>query len=132
MIVLFVRSDADGFVACWSLTTFRPALLFKAHTAGVLTALFWEDKLLTHGRDNKIHIFDFNALEWPTRSRTILPSPASPDELLPAYSIEVNALGYCKCSLWPISVGQALIAVPATLEDSQVGLYNAKMQRVGF
>ena len=107
-------------MACWSLTTFRPLLLFKAHTAGVLTVLFWEDKLLTHGRDNKIHIFDWDAAEWQNRNRTSLPSPTSPDELLPAYSIQVNALGYCKCSLWPVSAGQALIAVPATLEDSQV------------
>lgn len=72
----------------------------------------------SHGRDNKIHVFPF--AEDVTPSYQAIPSPAQPTNLKPLYTIETNALGYCKCSLLELEGEEALVAVPATLHDDLV------------
>jgi hypothetical protein len=43
-------SDADGFVALWSLQTFRPYAFIKAHEQSVLHAEIWDEHLITYVR----------------------------------------------------------------------------------
>lgn len=49
-----------------------------------------------------------------------IPSPSSPTTLQLLYTAEINALGYCKCALLPLTAGHALVAVPAVLDDSLI------------
>lgn len=45
----YTARDADGYVAVWSLDTFRPLAFWKAHAGSVLTVASWADdaRLLT-------------------------------------------------------------------------------------
>lgn len=61
-------------------------------------------------------------------NHSMIPSPATPTPMLPLYSIETNALGYCKCSLLELSNSQALLAVPSTLKDDFVNYMNSLPQ----
>ena len=77
-----------------------------------------------HGRDNKLHvwktIFDVETRIREAATQLELPIP----EL--EYSMDVNALNYCRFSIFPLSEGrrtdnaQALIAVPNLVESSLV------------
>lgn len=50
--------DADGHIAIWSLTTFRPLVFAKVHAASVLTVHEWEnDKFLTCAAKSKEMLF---------------------------------------------------------------------------
>ena len=114
--------DQDGHVAVWSLSTFRPLLFWKAHTASILTTETWSDYAVTHGRDNKIHVFKLPARPEAIASGRVAPTPsyAAPSQLNPLYSLDVNALAYCKFGLLRLDTTRALIAVPAVLEDDKV------------
>ncbi|KAK9893649.1 WD40 repeat-like protein [Cystobasidium minutum MCA 4210] len=126
---LLLSGDADGYVAVWSLTTFRPLAFFKAHSGSVLTVSAWSSntRLLTHGRDNKIHIYDLSSIVLAASNLSFtrnLPSIANPTALEPLYSLGTNALGYCKCSILQMNSSEALLAVPSTLEDHLVDIFH--------
>lgn len=80
-----------------------------------------------HGRDNKIHYFHLPS-STPSISgtaATAVPSPKDPTPLEPTWSLNVNALAYCKMSLLRLLSEsnvepQALVAVPALTKDGQV------------
>ena len=40
--------------------------------------------------------------------------------LEPIHTVEINALGYCKCTFVPLSASHSLVAVPAVLDDSLI------------
>jgi len=46
--MLLIYSDADGFIAVWSLATYRPLLFWKAHNASVLCTEAWGNKFITY------------------------------------------------------------------------------------
>ncbi|CAD6569962.1 MAG: ASTRA complex subunit [Cyphobasidiales sp. Tagirdzhanova-0007] len=120
---LLFSGDSDGHVAVWSLESFRPVVFAKAHQGSVLTVVELDaDKYLSHGRDNKIHVYSLPSETLPVCST--LPSSTSPTRITPLYTIETNALGYCKCSLLQLSDCQALVAVPSTLRDELVDIFH--------
>ncbi|BGP57545.1 Astra associated protein 1 Asa1 [Rhodotorula sphaerocarpa] len=102
--------DTDGFVAAWNLRTFRPTHLWKAHEGGVLGLDELDGGVLTQGRDNLIHLFRLPAshtgsdrsqdgrLAVDIGAATAVPSPSQPspgfDE--PAWTIDVNAMSFCR------------------------------------
>jgi hypothetical protein len=45
-------------------------------------------------------------------------------DIEPLYTIETNALGYCKCSTLAIGNDEALVAVPATLDDNTIDIFH--------
>ncbi|BFZ63389.1 Guanine nucleotide binding protein (G protein), beta polypeptide 1-like [Saitoella coloradoensis] len=58
-----ITGDADGFVVIWSLTTRRPRAVWRAHKEGLLKVEGWpgeegKGKVVTHGRDNTIHVWE--------------------------------------------------------------------------
>lgn len=77
-----------------------------------------------HGRDNKLHVWE--GVREPVRSlgsSAALPGLQSPQL---CYSLDVNALNYCRFSLMPIAgeartgERQALLAVPNLVESAYV------------
>ena len=70
-----------------------------------------------HGRDNKIHVFRLPSFETDSQE---IPSVTYPTPLAPMYTVEINALGYCRCAFLPLLQKQALVAVPAVLDDSLI------------
>jgi hypothetical protein len=74
----------------------------------------------SHSRDHKLHVWS-----------GLLPPPAlveSADEVEPPstpsllYSLDVNALNFCRFSLLPLSDSKALVAVPNLVDSNYVSL----------
>ena len=52
------------------------------------------------------------------------PSIASPTDMSPLYTIETNALGYCKCAILELDQDEAFVAVPSTLDDNLADIFS--------
>lgn len=133
-------ADSSGRVSVTSTRSLRPLASWKAHTDALLGVEEFESFIITyvldlpsifcrgwgticnrHGRDNKLHIW---STIHETRS-TLGSSATSPDLQTPEfkYSMDVNALNYCRFSLMPVSTGtsdSALISLPNLVESSLV------------
>ncbi|KIK95219.1 hypothetical protein PAXRUDRAFT_827218 [Paxillus rubicundulus Ve08.2h10] len=113
--------DAKGRVVITSTRSLRAIANWAAHTEGLLGIEESRTLVITHGRDNKIHV-------WyrPTESVSIRQGGAASlmDLSVPVlwYSLDVNAMNYCRFSLLPSSnidsEGTALIAIPNLVESA--------------
>ncbi|KAF2121433.1 WD40-repeat-containing domain protein [Lophiotrema nucula] len=150
--VQFVRNntrlltgDADGWVVCWKLESKRPVAVWKAHDAAILGTAEWgSDRVLTHGRDNNLRIWQLRTTDESLLS-TALPVDGSslhrPRPWL-LHTLPVNTLNFCAFSMCPmpsafnqgdaaLDEGQAsstglsdsvFVAVPAR-DDKKVEVY---------
>ncbi|KAK7188196.1 hypothetical protein DPSP01_014803 [Paraphaeosphaeria sporulosa] len=92
-----LTGDADGWVVCWKLDTKRPLAVWKAHNAAILATAEWgPEKVITHGRDNTLRI-------WQLRGgcaaySTVLPADGA-DTHRPKpwllHTLPVNTLNFC-------------------------------------
>lgn len=92
-----------------------------------LISVFGSLILDSHGRDNKLHVWQ-RATELPesgrlgdTAANLDLPEPQL------SYSMDINALNYCRFSLMPLQLGtedkKALVALPGLIDSSVVSYY---------
>lgn len=76
-----------------------------------------------HGRDNKLHVWERFVGERPSASLGGSAALSGPTPEL-CYSMDVNALNFCRFSLLPLPDGgserRALIALPNLVESSLV------------
>ncbi|KAF9805046.1 hypothetical protein IEO21_09207 [Rhodonia placenta] len=122
--------DSSGTVTITSTRTLRPTAVWQAHTDGLLGIQEWEDSIITHGRDNKLHVW--SAARDAEPASTIGQSAASPGLQTPTLrcSMDVNALNYCRFSLLPRREGQAaLIALPNLVESSLADIWDLSSQQ---
>ncbi|KAF8834310.1 WD40 repeat-like protein [Paxillus ammoniavirescens] len=113
--------DANGRVVITSTRSLRAIANWAAHTEGLLGIEEFGKLVITHGRDNKIHVW-----HRPMESVSIRQGGAASltDLSVPAlrYSLDVNSMNYCRFSLLPPSSpnseGTALIAVPNLVESA--------------
>ncbi|KAI0926060.1 hypothetical protein AcV5_008624 [Taiwanofungus camphoratus] len=91
--------DATGTVVVTSTRTLRSLAAWKAHTDGLLGVQEWGDSIITHGRDNKLHVWRLSQ-EPATKLGNSAASPGLQTPQL-CYSMDVNALNYCRFSLLP-------------------------------
>lgn len=77
------------------------------------------------GRDNHIHYFPLPS--QPTSilraSASAIPSPGDPSTLTSTWSMDVNAMAYCKMSVLAIDGArppEGLVAVPSLTKDEEV------------
>ncbi|KAI0073470.1 WD-40 repeat-containing protein [Panus rudis PR-1116 ss-1] len=128
--------DASGSVVVTSTRTIRSIASWKAHTDGILGVQEWGDYILTHGRDNKLHVWSRKTIQDPStrRLRDTAVQPGLPTPEL-CYSMDVNALNFCRFSLMPL-VGegcsedtQALIALPNLVESSLADIWTLPSQK---
>ncbi|KAK0232842.1 WD-40 repeat-containing protein [Armillaria fumosa] len=126
--------DGFGFVVSTSTRTLRPISSWKAHNDGLLGVQEWGANIITQGRDNKLHIW-LRVEELPG----IRGSAALSESPIPVlqYSMDVNALNYCKFSLMPLppndtiagssskdQSNEALIALPNLVESSEADIWS--------
>ncbi|KAI0779107.1 WD-40 repeat-containing protein [Irpex lacteus] len=116
-------ADADGHVVVSSTRSLRLLAQWKAHTNSILGVQEWEGQVITHGRDNKLHVWTLSTPDSDTRVGDSATTSKTLNPVL-AYSMDVNALNYCRFSLLlqlsrqPEEVGtRALIAVPNLVES---------------
>ncbi|EKM78695.1 hypothetical protein AGABI1DRAFT_100733 [Agaricus bisporus var. burnettii JB137-S8] len=114
--------DSSGLVAVTSTWTLRPIAKWQPHSDGLLGIEEWQDEIITHGRDNKLHIWK-RTIELPGSAR-LGDTAASLDLPIPdlSYSLDVNALNYCRFSLMLLDSDnnhkRALLAVPGLIDSS--------------
>ncbi|KAF3766885.1 hypothetical protein M406DRAFT_69063 [Cryphonectria parasitica EP155] len=148
----FIRSnerlftgDADGFVVAWDLTIMRPRAVWQAHENAILGIAGWGiDKVITHGRDNKLIVWRLSAEDEASMSTTLPldtgPEPRTKPWML--YLLEVNTMNFCTFACSPSSPtsltpasdpessdqAELLIAVPNTLISEAVDIYSLPSQ----
>ncbi|KAF2659207.1 WD40 repeat-like protein [Lophiostoma macrostomum CBS 122681] len=97
-----VTGDADGWVVYWNLESKRPVAVWKAHDAAILGTAEWgSDKLVTHGRDNSLRIWQIRAADELSLSRILPADSASTPRPKPwlLHSLPVNTLNFCSFSM---------------------------------
>ncbi|KAI5861574.1 WD40 repeat-like protein [Durotheca rogersii] len=122
--------DADGFVVLWDLAIMRPRAVWRAHANAVLGIADWgHDRIITHGRDNRLIVWKLAQSDEPSMS-TVLPlEEPVPDRLQPwvLHILEVNTMNFCSFASCPGSPhttpDELLIAVPHTLETEAIDIF---------
>ncbi|EPS95024.1 hypothetical protein FOMPIDRAFT_150161 [Fomitopsis schrenkii] len=124
--------DAEGTVVVTNTRSLRPLAVWKAHTDGLLGIQEWEGQIITHARDNKLHVWE-RVLE-PAAALGHAASLSLPTPPL-CYSMDVNALNYCRFSLMPLAESarnderRALIALPNLVESSFADIWALPSQK---
>ncbi|KAK1766921.1 WD domain-containing protein [Phialemonium atrogriseum] len=129
-----VTGDADGFVIAWDLTIMRPRAIWHAHSNAILGIAGWgEDRIITHGRDNRLVVWKLGAQDEASLS-TVLPlEPAHQERPQPwiLHILEINTMNFCSFSSCPSSTEPTdlLISVPNTLASEAIDIYHLPSQK---
>ncbi|KAG5644377.1 hypothetical protein DXG03_008605 [Asterophora parasitica] len=118
--------DASGLVVVTSTRSLRSITAWNAHTDSLLGIEEWGECIITHARDNKLHVWT-RVEELPTSARlggsnaqsaaTDVPKPTL------SFSMDVNALNYCRFSLLPLPEG-ALVAIPNLVDSTSADIWS--------
>ncbi|KAK4700738.1 ASTRA-associated protein 1, partial [Phenoliferia sp. Uapishka_3] len=109
-------------------------LFWQAHEGGLLAIEEWDEGILTQARDNKIHYFPLPTRPSSSISRSsasATPSPNDPSPLPPSWSMDVNAMAYCKMSILPLDGAlrkEGLVAVPSLTKDEEIDVFHLPSQ----
>ncbi|KAH6889189.1 WD40-repeat-containing domain protein [Thelonectria olida] len=128
-----LTGDADGYVVLWDLTIMRPQAVWRAHENAILGVRGWgNDKIITHGRDNKLIVWKLGQEDEASLSKVLpvehVPEPRAQPWIL--HLLEVNTMNFCAfsaCSSSPEVMDNAskiLIAVPNTLQSEAIDIYS--------
>ncbi|TDL25682.1 WD-40 repeat-containing protein [Rickenella mellea] len=124
--------DLSGTVIVTSTRNLRSLSKWKAHADGLLGVEEWGNSIITHGRDNKLHVWERvveNVSVGDSATVTGLSIPSL------RYSMDVNALNFCRFSLLPrpsldVTVAQtAQVALPNLVDSSLVDIWSLPSQR---
>ncbi|KAJ4411291.1 Astra associated protein 1 Asa1 [Gnomoniopsis sp. IMI 355080] len=149
--VAFLRSnerlltgDADGFVVAWDLTIMRPRAVWRAHENAILRIAAWGLRnIITHGRDNRLIVWQLSADDEPAMSTTLPldPAPVSRPKPWMLHLLHVNTMNFCSFASCPAEapmpavspsrsqlVPDLLVAVPNTLALEAVDIYHLPSQ----
>ncbi|CEL55924.1 ASTRA-associated protein 1 OS=Verticillium albo-atrum (strain VaMs,102 / ATCC MYA-4576 / FGSC 10136) GN=asa1 PE=3 SV=1 [Rhizoctonia solani AG-1 IB] len=115
--------DSSGRVSIISTITFRPVADWNAHTDSVLGVEEWDGKILTHGRDNKLHFWSLIPAAPLLADAASTPNLSKPTLIS---SMDVNALNYCRFSLYPTQSDppRALLGLPNLIESELVDIWD--------
>ncbi|KAH6856935.1 acyltransferase-like protein [Chaetomium sp. MPI-CAGE-AT-0009] len=132
-----LTGDADGFVVAWDLTVMRPRAVWQAHKSTILGIAGWgDDRLITHGRDNKLIVWKFTGEEENGLSKKLpldSTSEARPQPWM-LYMLEINTMNFCSFSHCPVSPesgaasSEILVAVPNTLASEAIDIFHLPSQ----
>ncbi|KAM7203843.1 WD40-repeat-containing domain protein [Naviculisporaceae sp. PSN 640] len=132
-----VTGDADGFVVVWDLTIMRPRAVWRPHTSAILGIQGWgSDKIITHGRDNKLIVWKLGVDDEARMSAALPldPSTASRPDPWILHVLDVNTMNFCSFSSCPFLQApddpdcEILVAVPNTLASEAIDIYHLPSQ----
>lgn len=114
--------DIQGLVVATSTRTMRAIASWKAHSDGILGVEEWQDYVITHGRDNKLHLWA-RPEEATTMVDAATTTALSAPNLLK--SMDVNALNFCRFSLAAHpGANDALVALPNLIDSSVADVWS--------
>jgi ASTRA-associated protein 1 len=95
--------DSDGWLVIWSLASKRPVGVWKAHENSITALRYWSpDRLLTHGRDHKLMVWQLKVNTESSELSLRLPvEGATEDQPKPwlLHSLGMSALNFCVFSV---------------------------------
>ncbi|KXT03350.1 hypothetical protein AC578_3959 [Pseudocercospora eumusae] len=97
-----LTGDACGWVVLWSKSTKRAAAVWKAHSNTILGLRDWDDdKIITHGRDNKLRVWQLRETDEPSFSNILPIEDSSSERKEPwlLHTLQVNALNFCSFTM---------------------------------
>jgi WD40 repeat protein len=133
-----LTGDADGFVIAWDLTIMRPRAVWQAHTNALLGLAGWgHDRVITHGRDNKLIVWMFAVQDEERLSTTLPLDPSLETRPQPwiLHMLEINTMNFCSFSHCPTSAhlnletsAEMLVAIPNTLASEAIDIFHLPTQ----
>ncbi|KAK4159253.1 WD40-repeat-containing domain protein [Cladorrhinum sp. PSN259] len=126
--------DSEGFVVAWDLTIMRPKAVWQAHTNAILGIAGWgSDRIITHGRDNKLVVWKLAKDDEAQLSTTLPLDPCGSPRPQPwiLHMLEVNTMNFCSFSYCPAStdLSEILVAVPNTLASEAIDIFHLPSQQ---
>ncbi|PNS18796.1 hypothetical protein CAC42_5335 [Sphaceloma murrayae] len=121
-----ITGDAEGWVIVWDMITRRPAVVWRPHSAAILGLGSWgDDKIITHGRDDKLHVWLAQEADEKDLSQKL---PAKGDDEVPQpdiiHSLDVNSLNFCSFAATQArDSDNILVAVPG-VNDGAIVLWS--------
>ncbi|KAJ1308077.1 hypothetical protein OPQ81_002142 [Rhizoctonia solani] len=114
--------DSSGRVSITSTRTFRPVADWSAHTDSILGVQEWDGQIITHGRDNKLYVWRLTPAAPLLVDAASTPNLSTPTLVS---SMDVNALNYCRFSLYPVQSDppRALLALPNLIESELIDIW---------
>ncbi|MCJ1335361.1 ASTRA complex subunit [Bachmanniomyces sp. S44760] len=97
-----LTGDAKGWVISWSLAYRRPVAAWKAHDEAVLGLGNWtQDRILSHGRDNKLIVWQLTKDDERTASKNLPVDDPEAHVKQPwiLHVLNVNALNFCSFAM---------------------------------
>jgi ASTRA-associated protein 1 len=131
--------DRNGWLVIWNLASKRPVGVWKAHEDGITALKHWSpDRLLTHGRDHKLRVWQLNFNAEPSDLSLRLPVEGAKDDqpkpwLL--HSLDMSALNFCTFSICAETSDRAgaeqglLIASANGLDSGGIDVFQLPSQR---
>lgn len=126
--VTFLRSnerlltgDADGFVIAWDLTIMRPRAVWQAHDNAILGIAEWGlHNIITHGRDNRLIVWQLSTDDEPAMSTTLPLDPVLEPRPKPwmLHLLHVNAMNFCSFASCPATAPTPALSVSSTPRES--------------
>ncbi|KAF8968172.1 WD-40 repeat-containing protein [Flammula alnicola] len=124
-------ADTSGKVVVTSTRSLRSIAVWNAHTDSILGVEEWDKFIVTHGRDNKVHVWQrIEELPLDARIGGSAGLPSLPTPTL-CYSMDVNALNFCRFSLLKLpkvseenAKPKALIALPNLVDSSTADVWS--------
>lgn len=140
-----LTGDAEGFIVVWDLTIMRPRAVWQAHENAILGIAPWgTNNIITHGRDNKLIVWQLSVHDESSMSTTLPLDPVPIQRPKPwmLHLLEVNTMNFCSFASCPASPSlpvstssspnypkpDLLIAVPNTLISEAVDIYHLPSQ----
>lgn len=138
-----LTGDADGFVVSWDLTIMRPRAVWQAHENAILGLCGWgPDRVITHGRDNKLIVWKLSADDESTMSTALPLDPSREPKVKPwmLHLLPVNTMNFCSFATTSTSPSlsvasqplpadtELFVAVPNTLNSEAVDIYQLPSQ----
>ncbi|KAL8996852.1 MAG: hypothetical protein Q9169_003754 [Polycauliona sp. 2 TL-2023] len=137
-----LSADAEGWLVSWNLASKRPAAVWRAHSTAVLGIGSWgRDRIITHGRDNKLAVWQLGAQDEEAVGK-ILPvdkPPITTPQPWLLHMLTVNTLNFCSFAMCLDGMPQPyfthtaiqtrncpppiLIAVPNTMDSGGIDIY---------
>ncbi|KAG8756237.1 ASTRA complex subunit [Serendipita sp. 396] len=116
-------ADIEGWVTLTSTRTLRPLARWRAHTESTLAVQEWNESIVTHGRDHKLHVWSRTVQPIVVAESVNVERIVSAPPLL--YSLDVNALNFCKFDLFAkVGENTAVLAVPNLIDSNYIDLWD--------
>ncbi|SLM40286.1 WD40/YVTN repeat-like-containing domain [Lasallia pustulata] len=139
-----LTADADGWVISWNVALKRSVAVWRAHGAAILGLGTWgQDRVVTHGRDNKLAVWQLSVADEDVMDKTLpvnctspFPTPKDPWLL---HSLTVNTLNFCSFAMCYDTLSASLetndrarpvlFAIPNTMDSGGIDIFQLPSEK---